>query len=83
MNVECVFILFSIMLADDFYKLIESESIVAIVLYNFLQTHGLLPDDTNPPMLHRHLVEARYLSINEKYELLTTFLNDIKNVYCE
>jgi len=38
---------------------------------------------TTLEMLHRHLIEVWYWSMNEKDRLLTTFLNDIKKVCCE
>jgi len=34
-------------------------------------------------MLHGHLYEAWYQSINDKDELITNFLSDTKKVYCE
>lgn len=36
---------------------------------------------TTPEMLHRHLIETWYRSINEKDKLFKTFLNDTKKVY--
>jgi len=60
-------------MAADFYKLIESESSTV----NVLQTHGLLPDDTNPQKCSKYdgvikmCLRNKCLAIGEVWEYTT------------